>query len=365
MRIAFDAQIFGWQAYGGISRYFFELATGLAERPDCEVAIVAPLYVNRHLKPGSGRLAVHGRRVPSVPRTGRVLRALNNIMSGRAMTKLRPHILHETYYTTTRRRPPGCKVVLTVFDMIHERFPGYFSALDPTRREKQAAVANADHVICISENTRRDLVELLSVPPEKTSVVYLGFKQHAGVGRRTSAARPFLLHVGLRGGYKNFETLLKAYSVSKLLRDHCDVIAFGGGGFTRRENDLMRGLGLGGDRVRQISGDDGVLADLYGQATAFVYPSLYEGFGIPPLEAMNHDCPVVCGKTSSLPEVVGDAAEFCDPRSADDMRRAIEKVVTDSALRVALVRQGRARIQRFSWERCCEETLAIYRRVQA
>jgi glycosyltransferase involved in cell wall biosynthesis len=365
MRIAFDSQIFGLQTYGGVSRYFCELAAGLAGQPNCEVAIIAPLYVNRHLDGRSGKAAVHGMRVPQVPRTRRLLRVLNGMLSRAAIAKFDPHILHQTYYEEVASRPPGCQVVLTVHDMIHELFPGYFSPFDPTRERKSAAVARADHVICVSESTRRDLIELLNVPYERVSVVHHGPSESVtpGAVARYKAERPFILHVGVRSGYKNFDTLLKAYATSTLLRGYFDLVAFGGGGFTSAERSLMRKLGLSSDRLRQISDSDSVLGSLYSEASVFVYPSLYEGFGIPLLEAMHLGCPVVCGNTSSLPEVTGDAAEFCDSRSAEDMRRAIENVVSSAARRTALVKRGQERAKLFSWERCCLETLAVYERL--
>src|SRR5262245_32662867 len=164
--------------------------------------------------------AVNGMRVPRFPRTGRLLRFVNNALSGRAIARFDPHILHQTYYEKVASRPPGCSVVLTVFDMIHERFPSCFAPSDPTRELKSAAVARADHVICISESTRRDLIELLNVANERVSVVYLGPSKSVtpSVAPGYETRRPFLLHVGLRGGYKNFDTLLKAYATSPLLR---------------------------------------------------------------------------------------------------------------------------------------------------
>ena len=103
-----------------------------------------------------------------------------------------------------------------------------------------------------------------------------------------------------------------------------------------------------------------MLAGLYGQASVFIYPSLYEGFGIPPLEAMSYDCPVVCSKTSSIPEVVGDAGEFFDPADIESMRAAIERVVTSDSHQKLLIAKGRARLKYFSWDRCAAETLDLY-----
>ena len=112
-----------------------------------------------------------------------------------------------------------------------------------------------------------------------------------------------------------------------------------------------------------MSGDDAVLCAIYRQASLFVYPSLYEGFGIPPLEAMSLDCPVACSNTSSMPEVVGNAAIQFDPYEVDSIANALEAVVTNSALQADLRQRGRDRLQAFSWDRCALETLNVYRKV--
>ena len=127
----------------------------------------------------------------------------------------------------------------------------------------------------------------------------------------------------------------------------------------------MDRFGLSASQVQQIGGDDSVLADLYRTAHLFVYPSLYEGFGIPPLEAMSFDCPVVCSNSSSIPEVVGDAAVFFDPDSGESMGQALMKVASDVSLRQALVARGRERIKMFSWQRCAKQTIDVYRSVLA
>jgi glycosyltransferase involved in cell wall biosynthesis len=110
-----------------------------------------------------------------------------------------------------------------------------------------------------------------------------------------------------------------------------------------------------------MNGNDRKLASFYSGAALFVYPSLYEGFGIPPLEAMSMDCPVVCSNNSSIPEVVGDAAEYFDPNDTESIRKAMELVLNSTARQAELINKGQIRCTQFSWERCAEETLAIYR----
>ena len=112
-----------------------------------------------------------------------------------------------------------------------------------------------------------------------------------------------------------------------------------------------------------MNGNDSVLAGLYSSARVLVYPSLYEGFGIPPLEAMSFGCPVICANTSSLPEVVGDAARLFDPTSESDLRAALEAVVFSSEYTVRLKANGLERVKMFSWEKCADETLKVYKKV--
>jgi glycosyltransferase involved in cell wall biosynthesis len=159
-------------------------------------------------------------------------------------------------------------------------------------------------------------------------------------------ATPFVLFVGDRGGYKNFDTLVRAMGTSRVLRD-MPLVCFGGGPIRDK-------------RVIHVSGGDDVLASLYTQAAALVYPSLYEGFGMPLLEAMACGCPVVCSNTASLPEIAGDAAELCDPSDPAHIAAAIENVLSP-ARATELRRLGAARVKEFTWEKCARETREVYR----
>ena len=367
MRIAFDHQIFGWQEYGGVSRYLYELAREMATTYGQDVNIVAPLYVNQYLKNAPETIKVRGVPIGHIPRTGRIVRSINSLLVKPLLKWLEPDIVHETYYSEVSVAPKRAKVILTVHDMIHERFPQSFSFARTTRREKLTAVARADHVICVSRHTQRDLIELFGVDPAKTSVVYHGFTLTATHAQECEVTYggPFLLYVGNRGGYKNFEGLLKTVAASPSLRKSYRIVCFGGGALTNREKALMSKLGFDKGDVYQVSGSDAILAGLYQNAKAFVYPSLYEGFGIPLLEAMSFDCPVACSSVSSIPEVVGDAGAYYDPTNIDDMCKTIEQLVMDESLRKQLIMAGRERIKAFSWERCAAETLEVYRRVLA
>ncbi len=364
MRIALDYQIFMLQSYGGISRYFTRLAQGLLDRKQ-QVEIFAPLHLNSYLSampPG----IISGRYINQYPpKTTRLIHAYNQFRSRSKISSWKPDVVHETYYAKVGSAPRNCPAVVTVYDMIHELFPNEFAIADKTATIKRIAIERADHVICISENTKSDLMRLYGTPASKLSVVHLGFDQFVSENCAESVAtfgiRPFILYVGLRGGYKNFAGFLKAVTLSKRLLSDFDIVAFGGPKFSVADFALISSLGFAENQVQQISGGDDLLGSLYSSARAFVYPSLYEGFGIPPLEAMAHHCPVISSNSSSMPEVIATAAEYFDPKVPEDMQRAIEAVVYSDSYIKSLRKAGSERLTTFSWGKCAQETFNIYR----
>jgi glycosyltransferase involved in cell wall biosynthesis len=361
--VLYDAQIFRQQRYGGISRYFCELATRIAREAAVTARILAPHHRNEYLASVPAPLVI-GWPSARWKRLGKLSRLAARVVERRTTARLQPDVIHETYFWGPLLRHPGALRVLTVYDMIHERFASHFSADDPTADAKRRAVARANHVVCISESTRRDLIETLHVPESKVSVIHLSANFELAVPPVSDDGAPYLLYVGERGGYKNFHGLVAAVGASTVLRD-VRIVCFGGGDLVASEWEAIDRAGIARQRIEHRRGDDAALARMYRGALAFVYPSLYEGFGLPPLEAMACDCPVVCSNTSSIPEVVGDAGEYFDPTELDSMRHALERVAESHDLRQRLRLSGREQQRRFSWDRCAAETLALYRRLGA
>lgn len=367
MKVVFDHQIFSTQHYGGISRYFREVSARLARRADTRVSVVAPFHVNEYLR----RDAELGLGWPYFGYHFRYADEIRN----RAQQYLLPRlyarhrdadIVHETYHSNAAFGTGRARVT-TVYDMIYELYPQYYPDAAQVTQAKRAAVERCDHLICISEATRQDLIRIFDVAPERTSVIHLACDllptSAAPVAWPASgAARPYVLFVGSRRYYKNFDRLAQAFAASSLLRDGFDLVAFGGRPLNKGEADLFRQLGIA-ERVRYVSGDDTVLAAHYRGAAVFAFPSLCEGFGIPPLEAMSFDCPVACSDASCIPEVVGDAAVYFDPTSIDSMRAVLEQVAGSAALRLDLVARGRDRLKAYSWQRCADETAQVYARL--
>lgn len=368
MKISFDHQIFTHQSYGGISRYFVRLAHNLDELGDT-VNIVAPIHRNRYLR-DLPEAIVHGLEFNKFPaKSTRFILMMNNQLSKNKFRRLDADILHETYYSANSLTQSVGARIVTVHDMIHEIYSKDFPAWDRTSKNKRIAINRADHIICISNSTKNDLCNLFNVSEDKISVVHHGLERLVDLPHSSkpqfSNSRPFLLYVGSRWGYKNFERMLRAVASRPALINYFDIVAFGGGQFNAKELSLISKLEYGPNAVRHISGGDDVLCNLYAQAMAFVYPSLYEGFGLPPLEAMAFDCPVVVSNSSSLPEVVGDAGAYFNPLDIEAQADAISRVVYDDVYRKILIDAGRQRLGLFSWKRCACETRAVYEQILA
>ena len=369
IRVAFDSQIFAQQVHGGVSRYFCQLVEHIDKSEDIRPLIVAPMHVNGYLPKIPGRLwQGFANRHQLLPKLAR--RILYRGAEELIMRAFRPQIIHETYYWLNPRGPAGACRVLTIYDMIHEKFGAQYHQLRGDILERKlAAVRRADHIIFISNSTRRDALEYFDLNPAKTSVIHLGFDLKANVGRHESAAspgsRPYVLYVGLREGYKNFENFAKAFGASRLVSEGFRLICFGGGKPSGEELAMVQQFGIDATQFEWREGGDDMLRQIYREAALFVYPSLYEGFGIPPLEAMAHDCPVACSNTSSIPEVVGQAAELFDPSDVDSIREAMERVLYSPSRRTDLVRLGRERLGAFSWQRCALETRKVYQHLVA
>lgn len=364
MRVAFDHQIFVMQPYGGISRYITKIAQSLLDMNQ-QVRVFAPLHVNNYLSLLSEEI-VYGKHVNRFPpKTIRLFLAYNQFLVRSKIVKWKPDVAHETYYSRFGSAAKICPTVITVYDMIHELFSDEMPLTDSTPALKRIAVDRADAIICISENTKQDLMRLYGTPASKISVVHLGFDQFLYQESLSLISDfsepPFLLYVGQRAGYKNFVGLLKAVAASEKLMADFKVIAFGGSRFSSSEKKLIYSLGFAENQVQHKFGDDNVLGQLYVSAKAFVYPSIYEGFGIPPLEAMAHHCPVISSNTSSMPEVIGTAAEYFNPLDTDDMKFAIEKVVYSESRIGMLKALGQKQLMSFSWDKCSQKTLSIYR----
>jgi glycosyltransferase involved in cell wall biosynthesis len=355
--VVFGPEVFG-QRYGGISRYFIELQRRL---PGLGVhsTVLAGLHRNEDLSEVSG---VRGVRVPARVQKAR-LRPLeervNRVLTAGRLRLGRPAPLyHQTYYDGRIAGGHRGPVVVTAYDLIHAKLAEYFPPDDPTVSQQRAAFARADLVLAISQCTADDLQEVLGVPAGKIAVTHLGVgTPPARAATTTGRSRPFLLYVGLRYGYKNWENFVRAVAACRAV-DDLDVLCVGAGSFTPAETAVLDELQLAA-RVQQVNADNDLLDACYREAVAFVYPSRYEGFGLPPLEAMARGCPVVAARAGSIPEVLGDAAVLADPADVDALADALAEVVRPDR-REQLVAAGHERALMFPWDSTAAATVAAY-----
>lgn len=199
------------------------------------------------------------------------------------------------------------------------------------------------------------------IPEDHITVIHLGVNQPVEIEFTKLSRKPYLLYVGQRSGYKNFWGLIQAFARSSRLQKDFDIVAFGGKPFSKSELSMIAQFGLDLNRVSQVSGNDQLLGAYYHGALAFVFPSYYEGFGLPPLEAMSFGCPVVSSNRSSMPEVIGNAGEYFDPTSLESIQSSIEKVVYSNEYRNSLIKKGKVRVKLFTWQKCASKTLDAYK----
>ncbi len=362
MKVTYDFQIFLKQRHGGISRYFFELAKQIKGMQGADARIFAPFYVNHYLKSGGSHRGVYLKKYPALAQP--CVEMASRLLSRVDIAMRAPHILHETYYGVQKLAPAATQTVTTVYDLIHAKFPELYPG-DETPRLQATAVKRADHIFCISKKTQDDLVEILGVERSRTSVTHLGCDFHLRQKdvKENPLSAPYLLFVGPRGKHKNFQVLAEAYAGSERLRRDFKIVCFGSTSFSEEEMAMHRRLGLSTDQILHVSGEDDLLPTYYAHAQAFVYPSLYEGFGFPPLEAMSLGCPTISSDAGSMPEVLADATEYFSSGNMESLRHSLEKVLYSTENRAALSRAGLERSGEFTWEKCAHETFAEYKKL--
>ena len=364
MKVLYDHQIFTSQIYGGISRYFFELMKNFEN--DNRIKYDLPLrYSNNHYlnkyndlkyKPFFKNFTFKGKY--------RLLNILNKNISKKLLIKGNYDIFHPTYYdpyflNILNNKP----FFLTIYDMIHEIYHEMFSSKDETSKKKKLLAQKATKIIAISENTKKDIIRFFNIDEQKIEVIYLANSINPSKSTddiNINLPKRFILFVGSRGGYKNFNLFIEAISTLLIEDTELNIVCVGGGNFKEMEKEKFKKLNII-NKIFQYSISDNILAYVYQKAIAFVFPSLYEGFGIPILEAFSCRCPVISSNASSLPEVAGDAAIYFDPTSRLSILSSIQKVIYDNNLRNQLIYKGYRRVKEFTWEKTAKKTKKLYK----
>lgn len=362
-KIGLDLRVLATKAYTGIERYTYQLTLELIKQHNEEYYLIGdfrdPILKKAH-------------NIPlDIPRSHSDL--ANKLLAFKgAMEGL--DLLFSPYFSIPERRT--FKGVLVIHDLIPLRFPEFF---DNSERIYQyfndtmrKAAETADHLIAVSETTRNDIIYYYNIKPEKITVVpEAGFTKNSGpdelaaideVKMKYGVIKPYVLSVCTLEPRKNLSRVLKAYEI---LRDKLDMdislVLVGNLGWKittfleELENHRYRK-----DIILTGFIPDADLVALYKNTEVFVYPSLYEGFGLPVLEAMSMGAPVVTSACSSLPEVGGEAAIYCDPYLEEAIADSIEKVITNQVLKDNLIKKGYERAQLFTWENTARQTRDVF-----
>ena len=264
------------------------------------------------------------------------------------------------------RPPRNAALTATVYDMTCWLVPEMHSAANIAKAKQFAAsvMQRADGLIAISEATRQDAVRILGIDASRVEVIYPGVADAFFTATPASAAKPYILFVGTVEPRKNLGVLLDAYArLPRSVHDEFDLVVAGSAGWG--DPSVLRRLARGEPGVRYAGYvTEDALPALNAGASVFVYPSLYEGFGLPVAQAMASGVPVITSNTSCLPEVAGDAALLVDPRSPAELAGALERLLTSPSQRSALGANGRRRAAAFRWDRCAQLSWKFFERVR-
>jgi glycosyltransferase involved in cell wall biosynthesis len=319
-------------------------------------------------------LALLGENFRLVPETSGNYSLAEQLQIPRALRREGVTLFHAPHYVL----PPlvTCRSVVTIHDCIHLMFPQYLRsrlAFAYARASIGMAARRATRVLTVSESSKRDILRFVDVPPEKIDVIYNGYDERFGaepreedvvrVRERYQLHDEFVLYAGNVKPHKNLERVIQAlHRVRARGLDHLKLVLIGDEISkypTLRQSVHRHRL----DKYVRYFGFQpaATLVAFYRLARAFVFPSLYEGFGLPPLEAMANLTPVVTSNLSSMPEVVGDAAVLVDPYDPQSIADGIRRAISDEPLRQTLIERGRLRAQAFSWREAAVRTLGVYR----
>ena len=360
MQILFDSQIFNHQKIGGVSRYNVELIKGLRQNG---VKTILPVLLSNN------KYLLNSEYFPFVSSffsekdfklRNKIIGRVNRTFTDYYFARKNFDIFHPTYYERTflsEKRLGKKPLVITVHDMINEYYGE--DCLDVIAIKKEL-ILRADKVIAITENTKKDILKYIDVDANKIEVVYHGANDLIEEQKPiTFNNRPFILFVGARSGYKNFSNFIKAFAILANQNKDIDVVCTGKK-FTKDEISYFKELKIE-NRISQIFATDAELTYLYKNCCLFIFPSLYEGFGLPILESMSCGAPTLLSNSSCFPEIAGDSAIYFDGTCADSILDTISKVLTDDSLKTELRIKGYKRVKGFTWEKTAQKTLSLYK----
>ena len=364
MKIFFDYKIFFQQKYGGVSKYFIKLFENLSQFDQNIVRIISPIYKNKYLRSISNKNFVKFLYLKKDYRYTEYLGSfLNESFTKSYLYFYKPDILHLTYYSNKFCYKKKFPIVITVYDLIYEKF---YKEYNYDRNLKRHFLEIADHIICISNNTKKDLQYFYDIEDSKISVIHLGIdRPQFSYLKKIKIKNPYILYVGDRRRYKNFFKFILAFSLSKFLKNNFNIVCFGGGDFTKEEINFFEKNGINLNNILQFNGSDDYLNEFYKNSSLFVFPSIYEWFGLPIIEALNMNCAVACSNTNIFKEVGRDLVNYFDPLDEISIKKVMENTILNIKNEKIKINENSKRLLAlFSWEKCAKETSYVYKKLQ-
>lgn len=384
MKVLYDGQAFDMQMHGGVSRYISEIYRNMPAGMETVLGVMESdnVYLRQLGFPVGGSAYRHFLSEQDFPMKRLLYRAyyniryghperwdhtpkLNQLLSEHLLKKGDFDVFHATYFDGYFLKALGDRpFILTVHDMISELFPNYYERDHVLVRGKQLLIPKAAHIVAVSEQTKEDLMRIMQIPEEKITVIYHGVEATPYVpSDRRVCDDDYILYVGERHFYKNFQQFFRY--VVPVLKRHRDLkVVCTGHPFSAEELLQMEAQGVSDRFVHVFAETSQELMDLYHHAVAFVYPSAYEGFGMPILEAYKADCPVMLNEASCFPEIAGDAAVYFHlHKDSSDFEEQFETLYhLNPNERKTMLERQRERLQHFSWQKSAQEHAAVYRR---
>lgn len=355
MKVLFDTKCFDLQKFGGVSRYFSEMMLNL----DSEIERKFPILLSNNESLQELKISQVMRFFPSARNSFRVVGSVNKLFTTRALLKQDFDVFYPTYYDVDFFNRIGNKpFVVTVHDMIHELYSHLFSSDDPTSSYKRLMCEKAAKIIVVSNNTKMDLIRLFGVPSDKIEVIYPGQSMKPVSKYVLNLPEKYILFTGARWAYKNFNRFLEAFS----FLDESYQLVCTGSPFSDNELQLIKSLHLE-SRIRVFFATYTELSELYSRAKLFVFPSEYEGFGIPTIEAFSLGCPVALSNTSCFPEVAGDAGAYFDPLNVKSIYEVMSEVLENESLQQQMINNGYKQLEKFSWQKMGVEVSSVLKNV--
>lgn len=362
MKVLYDYQIFQMQNYGGISRYFAELIKSSQKLKLYSADLALLISSNDYLSEPSFTHNTFNLHHKFYKKAYRFSNIINKTHSRYVIRNKKYDILHPTFYETYFLPKLSKPFVVAVYDLINEMHPEYFQKNEEMIARKRTLMNSAQRVIAISEHTKQDIIKYYKIPESKIDVTYLA-ESLSSIECESVANLPerYILFVGNRGGYKNFKNFFAAIHPLLSKDKSLNVLCAGGGPFNSEELASFQSAGLINQVVYQSFKSNDELKYIYSQALCFVFPSLYEGFGIPLLESFSAQCVACVSYSSSLKEIGGEGALYFDPLSVDDMRACIQKAIELGKNNIYTER-ALVELKKFSWDNTCRETLKVYQK---